>query len=194
VPDVFQRPLVPTAGGSALSLDAARALAGKAQLYRTRTSPELARRAIAGGAHVLEDSVPEARAVADALGAVDLDPWDILLASASESPLLSAINAALRAAGERLTVLSGPGFAEEVRSLDLQPLRLRGSPWRGRRVVAVSADNPWLRDAAAVLKTRPHAAVFAALDYLADRLDLPADRRAHLLHTAARAAVHEAAT
>ena len=194
VPDVFQRPLVPTAGGAALSLDAARALAGKAQLYRTRTSPELARRAIAGGAHVLEDSVPEARAVADALGAVDLDPWDILLASAGESPLLSAINAALRAAGERLTVLSGPGFAEEVRSLDLQPLRLRGSPWRGRRVVAVSADNPWLRDAAAVLKTRPHAAVFASLDYLADRLDLPADRRARLLHAAARAAVHEAAT
>ena len=192
VPDVFQRPLVPTAGGAALSLDAARALAGKGHLYRTRTGPDLARRAVSGGAHVLEDSVPEARAVADALGAVDLDPWDGLLAGAAESPLLTAVNAALRAAGERLTVLSGPGFAEEVRSLDLQPLRLRGSPWRGRRIVAVSADNPWLRDASAVLATRPRAAVFAALDYLADRLDLPADRRAQLLHAAARAAVHEA--
>ncbi len=194
VPDVFQRPLVPTAAGSALSLDAARNLAGKGHLYRTRTRPELARRAIAGGAHVLEDSVSEAKAVADALGAVDLDPWDVLLANASESPLITAVNAALRAAGERLTVLSGPGFAEEVRSLDLQPLRLRGSPWRGRRIVAVSADNPWLRDAAAVLPTRPHTAVFAALDYLADRLDLPADRRALLLHASARAAIHEAAT
>lgn len=193
VPDVFQRPLVPTAGGQALSLDASRALAGKGHLYRTRTGCDLARRAVAGGAHVLEDSVPEARAVADALGAVDLDPWDNLLGHTAASPLLDAVNAALRAAGERLTVLAGPGFAEEVRSLDLAPLRLRGSPWRGRRVVAVSTDNPWLRDATAALAARPRAAVFAALDYLADRLDLPADRRAQLLHAAARAAVHEAA-
>ncbi|MBL9106543.1 MAG: ATP-binding protein [Myxococcales bacterium] len=193
VPDVFQRPLVPTAGGRALSLDAARALAGKGHLYRTRTGCDLARRAVAGGAHVLEDSVAEARAVADALGAVDLDPWDTLLADTAAGPLLDAVNAALRAAGERLVVVAGPGFAEEVRSLDLAPLRLRGSPWRGRRVVAVSADNPWMRDASAALATRPRAAVFAALDYLADRLDLPADRRAGLLHAAARAAVHEAA-
>jgi transglutaminase-like putative cysteine protease len=193
VPDVFQRPLVPTAGGRALSLDEARALAGKGRLYRTRGGSELARRAVAGGAQVLEDGVPEARAVADALGAVDLDPWDRLLAAPAETPLLAAVNAALKAAGERLRVVSGPGPAEEVRSLDLQPLRLRGSPWQGRRVVAVSDDNPWMRDAAAALAARPRAAVFAALDYLADRLDLPAERRAQLLHAAARAAVHEAA-
>jgi transglutaminase-like putative cysteine protease len=193
VPAVFQRPLVPTARGRALSLDDARALAGKGQLYRTRGSSDLARRAVAGGAHVLEDSVPEARAVADALGATDLDPWDRLLAGAGETPLLTAVNTALRGADERLHVIAADGLGEEVRSLDLQPLRLRGSPWHGRRVVAIAADNPWMRDAAAAMATRPHAAVFAALDYIADRLDLPAERRAQILHNAARAAIHEAA-
>ena len=74
------------------------------------------------------------------------------------------------------------------------PLRLRGSPWHGRRVVVVGTDNPWLRDAALALATRPNAAVFAALDYLAERLDLPAEPRARLLHAVARAAVREAAT
>ena len=194
VPAVFQRPLVPTARGRALSLDDTRALAGKGQLYRTRGGSDLARRAVAGGAHVLEDSVPEARAVADALGAIDLDPWDRLLAGARETPLLTAVNAALRGADERLHVIAAAGLGEEVRSLDLQPLRLRGSPWHGRRVVALAADNPWMRDAAAAMTDRPRAAVFAALDYIADRLDLPAERRALLLHAAARAAVHEAAT
>ena len=194
VPAVFQRPLVPTAGGPAISLDDARALAGKSRLYRSRSGSDLASRAVAGGARVLEDSVPEARAVADALGAIDLDPWDRMLAAAVDSPLLTALNAALRAAGERIVVIAAAGLGEEVRSLDLQPLRLRGSPWHGRRVVVVGQDNPWLRDAAAALTGRPHAAVFAALDYLAERLDLPAEPRARLLHAAARAAVREAST
>ena len=213
VPAVFQRPLVPTARGPAISLDDARALAGKGRLYRTRDGSDLARRAVAGGARVLEDRVPEARAVADALGAIDLDPWDRMLAAAPTAPLaavaapaaddapalalaslLAAINAAIRATGERLVVIAAQGLTEEVRSLDLQPLHLRGSAWHGRRVIAVAPDNPWLRDAAAALVTRPHAAVFAALDYLADRLDLPAEPRARLLHAAARAAVQEAAT
>lgn len=197
VPAVFQRPLVPTASASgarrALSLDEARALAGHGHLYRTRSTSELARRAVAGGAHVLEDSVPEARAVADALGAIDLDPWDPLLADTRETPLLAAVNAALRAADERLHVIAVPGSGEEIKSLDLAPLRLRGTPWHGRRVVAVARDNPWLRDADTAMSTRPHAAVFAALDYLAERLSLPSERRAQLLHHAARAAVREAA-
>ncbi len=122
VPAVFQRPLVPTARGRALSLDEARALASQGHLYRTR-GHELARRAVVGGAHVLEDSSPEARTVADALGAIDLDPWDPILADAdaSETPLLTAVNAALRDADERLHVLAVAGASEEVKSLDLAP-------------------------------------------------------------------------
>lgn len=194
VPAVFQRPLVPTARGRAISLDEARALASHGHLYRTHGPCELARRAVAGGAHVLEDSVPEARAVADALGAIDLDTWATILTEAAETPLLAAVNAALRAADERLHVFAVAGTSEDVKSLDLTPLRLRGTPWHARRAVAVARDNPWLRDAAAAMPTRPHAAVFATLDYLSERLALPAEQRARLLHNAARAAVLEAAS
>ena len=194
VPAVFQRPLVPTSRGRAISLDEARALAGHGHLYRTRGASELARRAVKGGAHVLEDSIPEARAVADALGAIDLDPWDPILTNPAETPLIAALNAALRRADERLHVIGVSGTSEDVKSLDLTPLRLRGTPWHARRVVAVARDNPWIRDAAAAMTTRPHAAVFAALDYLAERLALPAERRAQLLHHAARAAIQEAAS
>ena len=47
--------------------------------------------------------------------------------------------------------------------------------------------------AAGAFPARPAAAVFAALDYLLDRLDLGAARTATLLQESARAAVQEAA-
>ncbi|MFZ6180086.1 transglutaminase domain-containing protein [Nannocystis pusilla] len=194
VPAVFERPLVPTAAGGALSLAQAKRLAARGRLYRTRRRSTLAVDALAGDAAVLDEERPEARAVADALGATDLDLWDALLSTAGETELLKAVSARLTAAGEPWQVLASPSLGpEELRSLDLAPLRLRKSPLRGRRVVVVNAQNPWLLDAAGVLAARPAAAVFAALDYLLDRLDLGPERTARLLREAAREAVHEAA-
>lgn len=193
VPAVFERPLVPTAGKRALSLMQAKALAGRGQLFRTRQRSALALDALAGGAVVLDDSV-EARAVADALGAIDLDLWDMLLASATETELLGAASARLCESGEPWRILTSPALgSEEIRSIDLAPLHLRRSPLRGRRVVLVGEKNPWLLDAAGAFAGRPDAAVFAALDYVIDRLDLGAERAAFLLESSARAAVHEAA-
>ncbi|MDC0718260.1 sacsin N-terminal ATP-binding-like domain-containing protein [Nannocystis bainbridge] len=194
VPAVFERPLVPTAAGGALSLAQAKRLAARGRLYRTRRRTPLAVDALAGDAAVLDEERAEARAVADALGATDLDLWDALLASAQETELLRAVSARLTAAGEPWQALASPSLgSEELRSLDLAPLRLRKSPLRGRRVVVVGAHNPWLQDAAGALASRPAAAVFAALDYLLDRLDLGPERTARLLRAAARDAVHEAA-
>ncbi|MCY1061359.1 transglutaminase domain-containing protein [Nannocystis sp. SCPEA4] len=194
VPAVFERPLVPTAAGGALSLAQAKRLAARGRLYRTRRRSPLAADALAGDAAVLDDERAEARAVADALGATDLDLWDALLAGAEETELLAAVSARLVASGEPWRVLASASLgSEELRSLDLAPLRLRNSPLRGRKVVVVGARNPWLQDAAGVLATRPAAAVFAAMDYLLDRLDLGAERTARLLRDAAREAVHEAA-
>ncbi|WAS94354.1 sacsin N-terminal ATP-binding-like domain-containing protein [Nannocystis punicea] len=194
VPAVFERPLVPTAAGGALSLSQAKRLAARGQLYRTRRRSPLAVDALAGDAAVLDEERPEARAVADALGATDLDLWDAVLATTGETDLLKAMSARLTASGEPWTVLASPSLgSEELRSLDLAPLRLRKSPLRGRRVVVVGTGNPWLHDAAGVLAARPAAAVFAGLDYLLDRLDLGPERTARLLRDAAREAVHEAA-
>ena len=194
VPAVFERPLVPTADGGALSLAEAKKLAARGRLFRTRRRSELALDALSGAAAVLDDASPEARAVADALGATDLDLWDRLLAASAETPLLAAVTARLCEDGDVWRVLACPALgSEEIRSVDLAPLRLRRSPHRGRRVVLVGTENPWLHDAASALAGRPAAAVFAALDYLIDRLDLGAERSATLLQASARAAVHEAA-
>ena len=194
VPAVFERPLVPTADGGALSLTQAKQLAARGRLFRTRKRAELAQDALSGPAAVLDDDTPEARAVADALGATDLDLWDRLLAHAVDTPLLAAVTARLCEQRDTWRVLACAALgSEEIRSVDLAPLRLRRSPHRGRRVVLVGADNPWLHDAASVLPQRPAAAVFAALDYLLERLDLGAERSAELLQASARAAVREEA-
>src|SRR5690606_23639693 len=99
VPAVFERPLVPTAAGRALSLSQAKRLAARGRLYRTRQRAPLAIAALAGDAAVLDDARPEARAVADALGATDLDLWDGLIAGAKETALLAAVSARLSEAG-----------------------------------------------------------------------------------------------
>jgi hypothetical protein len=194
VPAVFERPLVPTASGGALSLAQVKALAGRGRLFRTRRRAQLALDARIGDAAVLDDQSPEAKAVADALGAIDLDFWDMLLGTARTTPLLDAVTARLRETGEAWQVLASPSLgSEELRSVDLAPLRLKRSAHRGKRVVLVGETNPWLQDAAGAFATRPAAAVFAALDYLLDRLDLGAARTASLLQESARAAVLEAA-
>lgn len=193
VPAVFERPLVPTAGGGALSLAQVKALAGRGRLFRTRRRGQLALDARVGDAAVLDDQSPEAKAVADALGAIDLDFWDMLLETARTTPLLDAVTARLRETGEAWQVLASPSLgSEELRSVDLAPLRLRRSPHRGKRVVLVGEANPWLQDAAGAFAGKPAAAVFAALDYVLDRLDLGAARTASLLQESARAAVLEA--
>ena len=68
----------------------------------------------------------------------------------------------------------------------------------GRGSCSIRDDGPplpveQLRELAA-MPTRPRAAVFSALDYLCERLGLPAERRAQILHHAARAAILEAAS
>ena len=194
MPAVFQRPLVPLARGAAISLDDARDLARAGRLFRTRARAPLAAEAIAAGTAVLDEGVADARVVADALGAIDLDGWDALLAAAVPSPLVAAVNAHLDAIGEPWHLLVARDLGKRARTLDMTLLRLRGHPLRGRRVLVVDAADPWLRDAADALGRAPAAARFAALDAIADHLDLAPEQRARLLAGAARDALKEAAS
>lgn len=192
MPAVFQRPLVPVCDGRPISLDHARELARAGRLFRAGRRAPLVVDALRGGSVVLDDALPDACIVADALGASDLDAWDALLAAAVETPLLAAVNAHLAACDERWKILAAPGLGRP-RPLDLSLLRLRRHPLRGRRLLIVDAADPWLVEAESRRARAPADALFAAVDASLDLLDVPPERRAPLLHGPARAAVLEAA-
>ncbi|MEZ4429426.1 MAG: transglutaminase-like domain-containing protein, partial [Nannocystaceae bacterium] len=200
MPAVFQRPLIPLADGKAISLDRARALAATGALLRTgrRVSgvdgtTHLTADAIAGGATVLDDTSPEGQAVADALGAIDLDEWDGLLADARTTPLLDAVNHHFVTSGERWRVLASQALSVPLKSIDLAQLRLRRAPLRGKRVVLVDERSLWLADCDALLTESPKLAVFSAIEVIVERLDLAPEQRARLLSELAGDAIREAA-
>ena len=190
---LFTRPLVPLIDGDAISLNRARELAGVGRLYRTEQRPTMARKAVKAGASVVDVHLPEGRTVADALGAVDLDRWAKWLDESWSDALADSVNAALRARSENLGLRIGRELPGEVSMLDLGPLGARLAGLKARRVILVDEAVPWLAQARALYPTSPQAATFIALDHVADRLDLPSDRRARLLSEQARLAIFERA-
>ena len=193
LPAVFQRPLIPVAGGPALSIEEAREMASEGRLFRTRVRSKLAEEAIRSRTRVLDENVPEARTVADALGAIDLDVWERLLGSGESSPLLSAVNRHLEQIGEPWWVVVAEAPRGGARTLDLGRLGLRRHPLRGRRVIVIDSGDPWLAEAIVAYAEQPKAALFAALDRIAETIDLPDARRARLLLVGARELIAEVA-
>jgi hypothetical protein len=181
-PALFQRKLVPRLPRGCVSLGEAWDLATASRLYASASGSRLARRIAARGGVVLDARQPEARAVADALAARDLDAWDAFLARARRTPLLAAADAELR----RL------GAAWEVRvASDVGTPAVLDLPGHGRIVVVDDAE-PWLPGLEARFETEPKRAVFAAVDLLAEVVGLAADERGRLLGPLAREALTEA--
>lgn len=179
---LFHRALVPCRGG-ALSLAGAQALADDGALYVARRATDLAERACRQGARVLDAAQPAGRAVADALGAVDLDVWADRLAAADDGgPLLGRVNHALRAAGARLRVRAGDGVGASS-LLDLPE----------SRDVLLDSGTPWLAAARARAEREPDAAALDVAERTLELVGLPRADQAALLAPLARAALAEAA-
>ncbi len=189
VPAIFDRRLVPLVGGGATSLRSAWQDAVRGRLLVSRFGSQLAQRAARAGAPVLDAREEEGRVVSDALGAVDLDAWDALLARAGSHRLLDAAAEELRRRGEpwdlRLTV--------DAAGLTLLELRGRalGPRFRAGRVLVVGAAEGWWEHAARLSRQRPCEALLRVVDALADRLALPEARRAALVAPLALAALEE---
>ena len=120
------------------ALALARAGAGGRRRAVRRAQADAARaRAARQGACVVDGSQAAGRAVADALGAVDLDAWSERLdASDDGGPLLARVNRGLREAGARFRVRAGAGVGAPC-VLDLP---------RSRDVL-LDAATPWLAEA-----------------------------------------------
>ena len=182
VPALLERALIPRLGGGRATLAGAQQQSGAFRLFVARRESPLARRAAREGGLVLDGTRGESRAVADALGAVDLDEWSARLASACASQLLDRLNRHLERAGERWRVRAAPtGGPPAV--LDLP---------RSREVV-LDPRTEWLAAAEAASGPRPAASALALAERVSDLLGIPDDRQAALLEPLAAESLREAA-
>jgi len=186
VPALYRRPLVPRIDGPLLSLEDVAGFSNDRRLFRSTTRSPLARRAAACGAIVVDAASPEGRTAADALGAVDLDEWDLFLRGARRTPLLDAVETRMGRLGERWQLRAAPGLGAPA-VLDLATSR---GP---TRIVVLDGRAPWLMAEEARSPRRRAEATFAIVDRLADAVRLPPDDRRRLLAPLALEALREAA-
>lgn len=185
VPSLFHRPLIPLSGGGQCALAEAWVLASKSRLFATRQGSPLARAVRRAGATVLDTATREGAAVAESLGAIDLDQWDSNLRATRSSPLLDALTAELAREGEDWRLRNG-GAALEVLDIPVG----RG---RVRRWVIVPFGAPFFEEAVRRQPSRPKEALFRVADGILEKLDLPEEARKRLLARLAAAAVVEGA-
>jgi hypothetical protein len=180
-PAVFDRPLLARAGGGGVSLGAAWREAAEGRLYRSR-APErlLCREARSRGGIVLDGGVPVAVAVADALGALDLDGWEERWQVSRPHPLLARLAAACREAGLAFDARLGPGDR-----VDVLPFAARGPR---PRVLLGSGSAAWTPVAA----LPPARAAFELARVLLPALGAPGPLAQSALRALAREALHEA--
>ncbi len=133
VPALMERALIPRWDGGRASLAQAQDAAAGRRLFLARRAAALAQRAREEGGLVLDGQRPEARAVADALAAVDLDGWQDRLDAPLAPALTRRANRYLDWAGERWRVQLGSDVGAP-RILDLPRSRVllleAGEEWR----------------------------------------------------------------
>ena len=187
VPALFERRIVPCLEDAPISLRRARRLAGRGALAVATRPGDLPRRAAGSGCGVVDGSLAEGRAAAAALGAVDLDRWQRLLAVGRRPPEVRRIEGAAASVGERWRVLVSPDARDEVAVLD-GLLTGREGP-----VVALSESSAAWRSVAELAVGRPAAAALVLAETVLDALEWPSWRRRPILEGLARDAVGEAA-
>ncbi len=180
-PAVFDRPLLPRAGGGGASLGAAWREAAEGRLYRSR-APErpLVREARSRGGVVLDGGVDVAAAVADALGALDLDTWEDGWQVSRPHPLLARLAAACRQAGLAFDARLCPGDR-----IDVLPFAARGPQ---PRVLLGSGSAAWT----AIAALPPARGAFELARVVLPALGAPHPLAQSALRALARAALHEA--
>jgi hypothetical protein len=182
-PAVFTRPLVPLLGDRRVSLQRARALAERGELFRSERSPELARRAASRGAAVIDGSKRRGQAVAGLLGAVDLDRWGGVVERCAPTTFTTAVDQVLREHREPWRVRVVDDAPSALASLEIPSLDLA--------LVVLDGDSPLCAGVAATHRDRPALAELLLVDAVTHEVGMSAERRGHLLAAAASRAVIE---
>ena len=115
---LFTRRVVPLLGRSPISLARARSESLHGRLCRGSRRTRLATKASMGGGVVIDAELSAGRAVAEALGAVDLDRWQILLDRSRSADLTSKVEEALASGGQRCRLRLAEKVGQEMTVLD----------------------------------------------------------------------------
>jgi hypothetical protein len=185
---LFRRQVVPVLGGRAISIDRARAVAGRGRLAFGGRECDLALRAAVRGT-VIDRGTAVGAAAGEALGAVDLDDWQALLSRSWKDPVATRVGEVLTGEGEPYRLRIARGVGEEIAVLDGARVGLSAA---GRWLVLDHASEVWrtVCDLALVL---PAAAALLLADSVFDRLSLPQALHDACLAELARAALEEQA-
>ena len=184
---LFNRRVVPLLERPPVSLAQARDGLCRGRLGSGSSKSRLAVEAAAAGGMVIDGNRREGRAVAEALGAVDLDRWQEILERSRIEPLTERVEEALDAVGEpcRLRVASKVG--QHIAVLDG---RAFGLGRRSCRVVVDEESELW-RVVCGLDRKRPARAALLLADSVVHLIGVPPQSRPRCLGALAEAALEE---
>jgi hypothetical protein len=183
---LYSRPLVPTVDGRMLSLRRIQRLARSGRLYRSDRRCSVARDAAGRGVPVIDAGRGEGRAVADLLGARDLDAWDGLLDRSRSTPATRLVESAAARCGERWLVRVARDGPCAVAVHEGEPLGLA----KAIRVAVVAEESRLWRTVEKLDGRRGRAALLLATAVV-DELDIAPPMQARVLADLARCTVQE---
>jgi len=186
---IFVRRVVPLLAGGSISLRRVRGGERSGRLaYGSRRSA-IALRAARAGALVLDGDRAEGRAVAEVMGAIDLDRWQVVLDQGRTDRTTQRVGEELTAAGERCRLRIARGFPDAVAVLDGDTLGLD----RGLSLVVVDEASELWRAVGDLAVAQPSAAALLLADAVVGRMGVVAEARSRILGELAKAALEERA-
>jgi hypothetical protein len=184
---LFSRRVVPLLERPPISLAQARAGLRRGRLGSGSSKSRLAVEAAAAGGMVIDGDSREGRAVAEALGVVDLDRWQKILEGSRIEPLTERVEEALDAAGEpcRLRIASDVG--QHMAALDGRAFGLgRASCW-----VVVDEESELWKGVCDIGRKQTARAALLLADSVVHLIGVPPLSRPRCLGTLAEAALME---
>jgi hypothetical protein len=187
---LFTRRVVPRLGRPPTSLARARKESLRGRLYRGSRRARLAMQASVGGGMVIDAGLPAGRAVAEALGAVDLDRWQDLIDRSWSDDLTAAVERALVSGGQPCRLRVANHVGQEMMVLDGTSLRLGTA---GSWVVFDVEGELWRKAHCLARQRQPARAALWLADSVVHRVGVPHEARGRCLAGLAEEALVERA-
>jgi len=186
---LFTRRVVPLLGRPPISLAKAHSESLHGRLCRGSRRARLAAEASTGGGVVIDSDLSVGRAVAESLGAVDLDRWQELLDRSRSDDLTARVEGALGSGRQPCRLRVADGIGQEMMVLDGGLLGLGAN---GCWAVVDTEGELW-REARRLAHRQPARAALWLADSVVHRIGVPHEARGRCLVGLAEAALVERA-